>query len=105
MYTNDNVSHALTLTPRFPVRSGPVPVRARPAASSGLALAGTAVLLFSLSMVSTRLAAPELGGTFVGFGRGQERFVLFLSAVFDDDLDLDCLTLVRQVLQRGFVDP
>lgn len=86
MYTNDNVSHALTLTPRFPVRSGPVPVRARPAASSGLALAGTAVLLFSLSMVSTRLAAPELGGTFVGFGRGVVGALLGLVVIRLQDL-------------------
>ncbi|MES2643583.1 MAG: DMT family transporter [Myxococcota bacterium] len=44
--------------------------------TDGLVWGGLGVLLFSVSMVATRAAAPELGGVFVGLGRGLVAAVL-----------------------------
>jgi drug/metabolite transporter (DMT)-like permease len=68
MNANDNVIHAASVThPGFP---------AKLAAYEGPIFGALAVLMWSLSMVATRAAAPELGGLFVGFGRGAVAGVL-----------------------------
>ena len=67
MSTNDNVIHLAPITP-LPA------LGTRPAFNwrehEGPLFGGLAILTFSVSMVGTRAAAPELGGLFVGLGRG-----------------------------------
>lgn len=49
--------------------------------TDGLMWGGLAVLVFSVSMVGTRAAAPELGGVFVGLGRGLVAAVLAAAVI------------------------
>lgn len=66
---NGTTKNAVTLS-SLPSLSGLSGTAVAPAAGlPGLFWAGLGVLLFSLSMPATRLAAPELGGTVVGLGR------------------------------------
>ncbi len=50
--------------------------------TDGLTWGALAVLVFSFSMVGTRAAAPELGGVFVGLGRGLVAAVLATGAIW-----------------------
>ena len=69
MKRNDNVTSSGTET--APATTSPGNLTARDAAErEGLLFGALGVLVFSLSMVGTRAAAPELGGVFVGLGRG-----------------------------------